>query len=341
MELLARSADEVLKAQPASPHGYVLRAEVAARRNDLAKAEENLQKAIAVAPQNAIGYTRLAAWRLQRKNYKEAESLFEQALALDPNAIEALQGLARLNADIRNNLPKALARVKAQVERVPANSDHQLLLAVLQNRAGDAHAAEASARKAIELNDRNFEAVVLLAQLQWSSGRQEEAIAAYQELINRSPGDIRPLMMLAVFEQSRSNWQSARSLYEKVLQLSPNEPSAANNLAYILLEHGGNLDVALSLAQTARRGMPDSTSTADTLAWAYYRRGMYPLAQELLEDCVRRAPQNPNYQYHLGLVLQKQNEKAKARRHLEQVLKIDPQYPDAPKVREALSELGG
>ncbi len=49
----------------------------------------------------------------------------------------------------------------------------------------------------------------------------------------------------------------ARRRYEQVLQMDRHAPVAANNLAYIYAEHGGNLDVALQLAQTAKAALPD------------------------------------------------------------------------------------
>ena len=60
-------------------------------------------------------------------------------------------------------------------------------------------------------------------------------------------------------EESRGTGRNPRNLYQKALQIEPEYPVAANNLAYLLLEHGGNPDLALSYAQVARRGMPDST----------------------------------------------------------------------------------
>jgi hypothetical protein len=54
------------------------------------------------------------------------------------------------------------------------------------------------------------------------------------------------------------------------------------------------VDVALTLAQTARQGMPNSPNTADTLAWAYYYKGTYGFARDLLEDAsrpIRTTPQ--------------------------------------------------
>jgi len=340
LDLLASASEELVKAKPDSPDGYVLRALVAANHKQPAKVEGDLQKAIAIAPQNAVGYTKLGVWRVDQKNYPAAEKLFEQALALDANAAEALRGLVGIYADIQKNRTKALSRVLRQIERSPSNSGYYLILAMLQNQIQDAKSAEASLQKALELDHQNAEALTLLAQLQSASGRPEQAVRSYEALIRDHPKNVNALVTLGTLEQSRGNWQRAKSLYEQALGVSPDYPPAANNLAYLLLERGGNLDVALSLAQTARRAMPDSTSASDTLAWAYYQKGIYAPAVQLLEECVRKAPGNPNYHYHLGLALQKQNDKPKARQHLERVLKIDPKYPEAQRVQQALTELG-
>jgi tetratricopeptide (TPR) repeat protein len=106
-----------------------------------------------------------------------------------------------------------------------------------------------------------------------------------------------------------------------------------------MLEHGGNTDVALSLAQVARRGMPNVPNAADTLAWAYYSKGVYKLAIDLLEDALKTAPKNPTYHYHLGLAYQKINDRVHAKEHLEQALRINPSYPRAEEIRKALAEL--
>jgi Flp pilus assembly protein TadD len=68
-----------------------------------------------------------------------------------------------------------------------------------------------------------------------------------------------------------------------------------------MLEHGRNSDVALTFAQTARQKLPDSPNVADTLAWAYYRKGTYRLAINLLEEAIKKTPDDPSFHYHLGL----------------------------------------
>ena len=57
-----------------------------------------------------------------------------------------------------------------------------------------------------------------------------------------------------------------------------------------MMERGQDIDVALSLAEAAHRGMPNSPNTADTLAWAYYNKGTYGSARDLLESVEKNDP---------------------------------------------------
>jgi tetratricopeptide (TPR) repeat protein len=111
----------------------------------------------------------------------------------------------------------------------------------------------------------------------------------------------------------------------------------------LMLQHGGNVDVALAMAQTARRGMPDSPQAADTLGFAYYQKGVYRSAIDMFQESLRLnekagAPDDPDLHYHLALAYQKANQPVLARQQLERVLKINPNNSDA---RKALSELRG
>jgi tetratricopeptide (TPR) repeat protein len=119
-------------------------------------------------------------------------------------------------------------------------------------------------------------------------------------------------------------------------ELKPQQPIAANNLAYRMLVSGQNVDVALSLAQTARRGMPDSPSTADTLAWAYYNKGTYGFARDLLEEALKTDPNNPTTQYHLGMVYSKLNDKNNASHAPEEILVTGAQFAHRRRMRARL-----
>ena len=144
--------------------------------------------------------------------------------------------------------------------------------------------------------------------------------------------------------ESKRDWNEARDAYQKALELNSNDPLASMRLANVLLQSGGSLDDALSLAQTAHRGMPDSSDAADTLGWVYYQKGAYPLAVNLFEQALKlqqknHAPDNPDIHYHLGMAYQKTEQPALARQHLERALKINPNYSAAAEIKKQLSSL--
>ena len=128
--------------------------------------------------------------------------------------------------------------------------------------------------------------------------------------------------------------------YKKALQIDPNQAMASNNLAYLMVENGQNVDVALSLAQNARRSLPNSPSTADTLAWVYYHKGTYASARDLLEDALKSQPDNATMQYHLGMSYSKLGDKANATLHLKKAASLSPDSPAGKEAVKALGELG-
>jgi len=110
------------------------------------------------------------------------------------------------------------------------------------------------------------------------------------------------------------------------------------------VQSGGNLDVALGLAQTARRGMPGSPSVADTLGWIYYRKGAYGPAIESLQQALKLGqqsnfPDDPRVHYRLGMAYAKSGQSALARQQFRQVLKINPNSSDAEDAKKQLAEL--
>ena len=92
---------------------------------------------------------------------------------------------------------------------------------------------------------------------------------------------------------------------------------------------GENLNVALSLAQQAKRLLPELDSITDTLALAYYKEGLYANALPMFRECVRKAPSDPIYRYHLGIALLASGDKAKGDEELQSALRLNLQGDDA------------
>jgi len=339
INLLSDVAEKTIAAAPRFPGGYIWRAAVDLSRKSDDKAENDLKTAMTVAPKSAQAYLALGEIRYGQKRFPESESLYEQALQYDPNSIGAMRGLIHCYL-LKKQLPQAIDRVNAQIAKSPKNSGFYDTLAMLQVQNKNADQASAAAQKAIELNPDDSDAVSIYAQLQVMRGQAANAISAWEKWNKDHPGNAGALAVLGNLEDAVGDKKKAEFYYNRALEIKPDQPVAANNLAYMLLQSGGNVDLALSLAQAARRGMPDSPDSADTLAWAYYYKGTYGYARDLLEDALKKAPNNAAMHYHLGMVYSKMADRNSALLHLKKAISIAPGSQTAKDAQAALQKLG-
>jgi Tfp pilus assembly protein PilF len=86
--------------------------------------------------------------------------------------------------------------------------------------------------------------------------------------------------------------------------------------------------------------MPNSPNSADTLAWAYYHKGTFGFARDLLEDAIKANPNSAAMQYHLGMVYAKLGDKSNAAIHLKKAISLASDSPAAKDARAALLGLG-
>jgi tetratricopeptide (TPR) repeat protein len=335
--LLVDSSEQLIKLEPRASEGYLFHARALLAKGDAAGAEADLNKAMTAAPKDAAPFALMGDLRVAQKRLDDAAKFYSQALALNPSDSGALSGLVHIDLE-RKQPAQALRRVQDQIARVPDNSTFYVLLGQAELRDQNPAKAEEAFQKAIDLDKNNISAFLMLASSQVARGSVDQAIANYQRALQENPRDLRTYIFLATLMEARGEWQQAEDLYQKALQIQPDYAVAANNLAYLMLEHDGNINVALSLAQTARKGMPDVPSAADTLGWAYYHQGVYSSAINTLQEAVNGNPQNPNFHYHLGMAYEKANNRTMAKQQLEDTLKLNPNYAQADQIRKVLSE---
>jgi len=340
MNMLSEVAEKTIATAPRFPGAYLWRATVELAHNAPDKAEADLKTAISIAPQGAQGYLMLGELRMAQKRFPEGADLLAQALQYDPNSIGAMRGLVGYDLFLKKP-DQALARLNAQIARSPKNSGLYDLLAQVQIQSKQFDDAAKTAQKAMQVNPDDGEAVALYAQLQVQSKQGANAIAAWEQWSKAHPTNAGSLAILGMLEELSGDKQKAEADYKKALDIQPAQPVAANNLAYMMLLNGENVDVALTLAQTARRGMPNSPNSADTLAWAYYYKGTYGFARDLLEDAVKVNPNSASMQYHLGMVYSKMRDKTNAETHLKKAISLAPPgSQDAKDAQAALQGLG-
>jgi tetratricopeptide (TPR) repeat protein len=335
MNLLFEVASQTIEQFPNTASGFVWRAIAEMNQDSPERAESDLRAALRVSPDNADVLLQLGKLRFAQKRFAEGTGMLEEVLRRDPVCVEAMRLLVA--RDLLQNKPqKALARLKDSLAAHPESSALHDILARLQAHMGNLDEAALAAQAAMRINPNDADAVVLLAEIEAKRGQVPNAIVAWEQWLRTHPRDASAMAFMGTLEEARGSLTAAESHYRKALQIQPSNAIAANNFAYLLLQSGGNVDVALTAAQTARQALPDSPNTADTLAWAYYHKGIYTLARDLLEEALRTAPTNPTLHFHLGMVYARLANKPQSALHLKRVLALAPNSTVAQQASQAL-----
>jgi tetratricopeptide (TPR) repeat protein len=179
----------------------------------------------------------------------------------------------------------------------------------------------------------------MLGQLFIDQHRVAEARQQFTDVVRLHPHAVTGPIMLGLLAFSEGDYATAAKWWERALEISPRSAAAANNLAWLYSEHDGNLDVALQLAQTARSAFPDQSDIADTLGWVYYKKKSTTQAIAVLQPIAEKDTKNAAYSYHLGMAYAQAGDDAKARRALEQALRVSKDFDGAATARKTLESL--
>lgn len=337
--LLIQVAETTMTVAPQLSNPYVWRGLAEQSQKDPQKAKADFQQALKLNPKDSTASLQLGQIALGENKYPEARTFLEQTLVSNPGTFRALGLLTAL--DLYQKQPaKAMARIQDMIAKYPDQSPLYDQLSDVQRATGDLPGAIASGEKAMKLNPADNEAIVIYTRALLASGNVDKAISSWQQWTVDHPRDAQANAVLGTLLESKGDKEKATTYYKKALQIQPEQAVAANNLAYLMMESGQNMDVALTLAQTARRLLPDSPSSADTLAWAYYHKGSFLTARDLLEETIKTAPTNPSLQYHLGMIYLKLADKSNAVLHLKKASELDPKGPTGEDARKALATAG-
>ena len=306
----------------------------------LVEAETIVKALVAQYPQVADVQTLDGQLKVAKRDNTAARAAFDRALAIDPDAFEALQALLRLDV-IAHSLPAAITRIEARTAKHPDNPALLMLAGQTYAASGDLTKTETALRRVIELDPDEMNAYSVLGRVYVAQHRLADAFAQFDAAAKRRPTDYSIATMAAMILQMQNKADEAQKRYEAIVAASPKAAVAANNLAFIYAERGENLDIALQLAQSAKSQLPDSPEVNDTLGWVYVKKDLGQLAVLPLEASVAKDPKNAVFHFHLGVAYAKAGMKDKARASLQKALEMNPQFDGADLARKTLSDLRG
>jgi tetratricopeptide (TPR) repeat protein len=277
-----------------------------------------------------------------KRDYAAAVKEFEELSKRLPGNAQVSNNLALANVNLyasQNKPDRAIQIVNQQIARNPNDAGLQNLLGQLYLSQKNYAKAEQAYRKALSIDKNNLAAYGLLGQLFMVQNSRDKAIQEFKSALKVNPRSIEARLILGSIYELQNDLEAAKFQYREALDIDPKSPVAANNMAWILAESGGDLDEALQLARTAAERLPDLPNIQDTLGWVHYKKGTYKAAIEILSDCVRKEAKNATYRYHLGMSYYKNGDRQKAKASLEEAIKLNPSFPGIEEAKQTLAKL--
>lgn len=318
---------------------------LAAARHDFPAALRHGQAATKIDPYLATAHGVVGDALIELGRYDEAWTAIQRMVDVRPDTASYTR--ASYAWELRGDTDRARAALEQAlaVAPTPADAGYALFyLGELAFNAGDLKTAaaryeEGSRRAAEYLPLQAGRAKVLAAQ-----GKRTEAIAAYRTLVARLPlstyvaelGDL----LAAGGDKAGAEQQFALVRAEQQL-LARSGVSTDLELALFNADHGAPAP-ALAGARKAY-ATRKSVHAADALGWALHVNGKNAEALTLARQAVRLGMRSAQFYYHLGTIEAALGQRAAARQHLDQALKINPFFSirRSGDASTALSHLGG
>ncbi|HLG89206.1 MAG TPA: tetratricopeptide repeat protein [Alphaproteobacteria bacterium] len=294
--------------------------------------------------------------RHQAGRLDEAESLYRQVLAIEPDNADCLHLLGML-ADQKGRSDEAIGLITRAVSIEPAHAAaHNNLGLVLQRAGRLAEAAESYRRATAARPDiallhtnlgialrlqgdlagaaRSFEQAATLApesaeaQVNWGVakmglGAHSEALPCFQRAVALKPAWAEAHNNLGLALQALGDLASATASFERALMLDPALPEAHNNLgrAFQVQDRAAEAIASFERALALR---PEMAEAHNHLALALKQQGKLADAVEHLERAAMIAPSMPEIAVNLGIALQDQGRNAEAVAAFRRALTLRP-----------------
>jgi predicted Zn-dependent protease len=331
--------EEGTRAAPQDPKMLEALVRTHLAKPDFAAAGASAARLIALQPDSAIGPFLAGSAARGQKQLTEAQSDFERALALQPNAFEPLNALVQLQIS-RGQFPQAMVLVQTRLDHDPKSP-------LLLNLLGGLYLAQKNVPQAIQalttattvapnwpVSYRN------LALAKYEAKDAAGGIAAYKAAIKAAPADPQYVIELVEHFLGEGRVDDAIATYEDWHVNQPQAQMVTANLAELLATYRtdrASLDRARDL--TSAFATSNNGSLLDANGWVHFKRGEYTDALAVLQRAALRTPDAPVVHYHLGMAEVEAGQSDRARSDLQVAVAASVRAAWSDDARRVLSGL--
>lgn len=291
----------------------------------------------------------------------EARAAFEQALALKPDHVEALTGMAR-QALAGNDVDSAKRYADQAVDKNPSSVEAWLFKGELERALGQADAALAAYGKVLALNPDNVQAhmqkaYLLIGQrqfdaargeiatarklapgnlllsytaalLEFSEGKNKEALESLQSVLRAAPEHMPSVLLAGAVQLALGSLPQAEQHLRKYLDAVPSNTYARKLLATALL-NAARPKEALAVLAPALKDCGDDVQLLTLAGKSHMGAQDYAKATEYFEKAAGKDPKAAGLRTSLGLSRLAQGERERGLAELEAAAGMDATSAEA------------
>ena len=272
-----------------------------AQRNAVYHSELSIwQDAAAKAPGNARADSNLAFCLSNCRRTDEAIDHYHKALQIDPDFVDAHNGLGVVLADLGRTM-KLSRIIRRRSKSIPISPSRQQPRLGFGAR-GQVRASHLQYKKAVRVKPGFADAYnnMGLALAKW--GRTDDAMAAYRKAIEIKPDYTNAHCNLGAALANRGQNEAAMVEYQKTLEIDPRHVNARTNLG-MALASSGRTEEAIAEYRKALEVKPDLAEARNNLGQLLAQVGRSDQAIRAVQAGVELKPDFAEAHHNLGMAL--------------------------------------
>ncbi len=295
-----------------------------AAQGKTAEAIEYYRKSLHIKPDYVGAHNNLGNALVVQGRPAEAIDHFLTALQINPGYAEAHYNLALALSQLGRHA-EAITHYREAVRLKPTYAAAHNNLGVCLFHEGKQAEAIRHYREALHLEPDNAKAHTNLGNALAAQGKTDEALMQYNTALQIAPDDVDIHINLGLLYFRTGKQAEALTHYRTALRLAPQNVQVHINLG-VCLFHGGKQAEALTHYHTALRLAPENAQAHVNLGNVMLRTKKITEAVNHYRTALKHDPENAEAHYNLGLALLFQGDRVGADTHLQEAVRIRPDY---------------
>jgi len=266
----------------------------------------------------------LALQHHQAGRFPQAEALYRQILAQQPDHPEALHLLGVLAGQV-DHMEDAIGLIRRAIALNPTSPVYHTNLAAFLLRQGKLEESAAAYDEALRLNPNSPEAHASRGNVLLAQRRPDDAIAAYRQALQLKPDYAEAYNNLGNALREKGARAEALAAYQQALRLTPGLAATHSNIGATLRD-SGRPEEAVAAYQQAIRLAPQLSEAHFGLANTLCDLARHEDAVAAFRQAIQLAPRDIKIPNNMGTALQDLGRLDEALAAFRETTRLDPAY---------------